>query len=203
VKGEIYLGTRKLPYERYYICTAGAYRDRIVIPYYDENGKLIYFNGRYMGTYNKVARYQAPDRSAAGVGKDDVLYFPEWPISGSKLYLTEGEFDADSIYFSAIQEGHKMYTAAFGGKNISDKHLEIVSPFMPVLCVDTDKAGKQGVISMNERMRARGLRPYLIRPPKQFKDWNKMLQEVGPKVLITYIRKNEKPITDRVLMNLF
>ena len=50
---ENYLKSRKLPVDNLYVCSNGRYANRIIIPYYDNNKKLIYYNGRSIN-YNKL-----------------------------------------------------------------------------------------------------------------------------------------------------
>jgi hypothetical protein len=195
-KAESYLKGRKLEIGDLRIGTSGDYRERIVIPYYDRYGKLIYFNSRYIGDKDYVLRYKGPHKSI-GVGKEDVLYMPEWPKVGSKIYLTEGEFDALSIYKA------NMFAGAFGGKNLSEKQIEMLRPYHPVLALDTDKAGKDGLSRMAQFLKTKGFDTIsFIRPPKKFKDWNAMLQEVGTPGIIWYINKNEKILDDMYLVKL-
>lgn len=201
VKAELYLVNRKLPTEDLLICTRGRYRERIIIPYYNREHELIYFNSRYIGDKENMVRYLGPPKEA-GVGKNDVLYIPKWAPDGEKLYLTEGEFDALSIYYSGIIQREKIYAAAFGGKNLSDKQLGMIQHHQICLCLDSDTAGKLGLKKMVEKLRARGIPLTFVRPPKQYKDWNKMLVEVGHKILLHYLRTYEKPMTDMYLLNL-
>ena len=130
VQAEVYLFNRKIPVDGLYVCTAGDYRNRIVIPYYDPSGNLIYFNGRYLGNSEFIIRYMGPDK-AIGVGKDDVLYVPKWPAADKKIYLTEGEFDALSIYICGQERGYEIYSGAFGGKNLSEKQVEMIRQYQP------------------------------------------------------------------------
>ena len=201
VTAEIYLKSRKLPPEKYCVGTSGDFRNRIVIPYYDWDGKLIYYNGRLLDGY-KGARYRGPDFEKHNVGKDDVLYVPEWPQPGTKIYLNEGEFDADSIYHSAESLGEKMYSAAFGSKNVSEKQIEMLRPYIPVMGLDADWYGRRALARVCQELRSKGMLPYFVRPPEKWKDWNKMLQETSPKVLIRYIQRNERPITETDLLRL-
>jgi hypothetical protein len=199
VQAEVYLFNRKLSINGLMIATGGTYRHRIIIPYYDREGKLIYFNCRHMG--NKEPKYLGPPKEL-GVGKDDVLYVPVWPSADNKIYLTEGEFDAQSIYCSGQKTGQMLYAAAFGGKNLSEKQTEMIRPYQPVLCLDTDKAGKEGLAKMGMVLRANGMRPQFVRPPKIYKDWNAMLQKVGSEGLVYYLLKNEKPLSEEALLRL-
>jgi DNA primase len=205
IEAETYLNKRKLSTDGLLISTNGRYRQRIVIPYYNNDGRLIYYNGRYIGDNDKVPKYLGP-QITVGLGKGDVLFFPSamieegtWPKEGAKLFLTEGEFDAISIYYAGE---FKTYSAAFGGKNISDKQLEFLQPYQIVLCLDSDSAGKEGIKNMIEKMQARGMKISFVRPPQIYKDWNAMLVNVGPKLLIHYLEVSEKPVTDEYLLQL-
>lgn len=204
VQAEVYLFNRKIPSDGLYVCTAGDYRNRIIIPYYDPSGNLIYFNGRYLGDSELILRYMGPDK-VIGVGKEDVLYVPEWPAPDKKIYLTEGEFDALSIYICGKERGIEIYSGAFGGKNLSEKQIEMIRQYQPVLCLDTDPGrdyGKEGLIKMGLDLRAKGLRPRFVRPPKLYKDWNKMLVETSPGIVLHYLASYEKPLNDTNLMKL-
>jgi DNA primase len=202
VHAEVYLFNRKLPVDGLMICTGGGqFRQRIIIPYYDQTGELIYFNGRYIGNLPNVGKYKGPNKNL-GIGKSDVLYLPFWPSQESKIYLTEGEFDALSIYYSGKNTEHELYAGAFGGKSLSEKQVEMIRHYRPVLCLDTDRAGKEGLTKMAQILRSKGLTPTFVRPPKIYKDWNAMLQKVGSEGLVYYILKNEKPLDDLALMRL-
>jgi DNA primase len=205
VQSEVYLFNRKMPCEGLYVCTAGNYRNRIIIPYYDATGNLIYFNSRYIGTNELALRYMGPEKTC-GVGKEDVLYVPKWPVPDKKIYLTEGEFDALSIYICGKERDVEIYSGAFGGKNLSEKQIEMIRQYQPVLCLDTDPGGidygKEGLIKMGLDLRAKGLRPRFVRPPKAYKDWNKMLCETSPGIVLHYLKAYEKPLNDANLMKL-
>ena len=204
VQAEVYLFNRKMPSEGFYVCTAGDYRNRIIIPYYDPSGGLIYFNGRYLGNDELISRYRGPDKSI-GVGKEDVLYVPKWPAAGKKIYLTEGEFDALTLYICGQERGIEVYSGAFGGKNLSEKQIEMIRQYQPVLCLDTDPGrdyGKEGLIKMGLDLMAKGLKPRFVRPPKLYKDWNKMLVETSPGIILHYLANYEKPLNDTNFMKL-
>ena len=183
-KAEEYLAKRKISNKNILICTEGDYKNRIIIPYYNKKGQLIYFNGRYLGESN--LRYLGPPKSL-GIGKGDVLYVPDWPENGEKLYLTEGEFDAMSLRQCGF------YSAAFGGKNLSEHQVEIIKPNVPVLCLDADKAGADALVTMGDFLLQKGFKDiFYVRAPKEYKDWNGMLQHNKEKIVKFYISNNEK-----------
>ena len=190
VQAEVYLFGRGLTTEGLHICTGGKYNNRIIIPYYNRAGKLIYWNGRYIGTRKDVLRYQGPDKDEFGVGKDDVLYVPVWPDPGERIYLTEGELDAKTLKLAKLKSG------AFGGKNLSDSQMVMLRGLFVTLCLDNDEAGKTSLPIMGDKLKSWGFADVrYVRPPKQFKDWNKMLESTSPKLIMAYILRKEKYYT--------
>lgn len=172
-----YLTGRKLPVEGLYY-----HEQRIIIPYYDRFGKLVYWNGRHIG--DSSLRYLGPSK-AVGIGKSDVLYCPCW--QKGKIYLVEGEFDALSLYLCGFNG------VACGGKYLDDKQIELLRGEMICLCLDNDASGLNGVIEMGNRLI---LNQFMgisyVRPPKGIKDWNKMLILFNEGIVKAWIDKNEK-----------
>lgn len=183
-RAEEYLSKRKISKNGLMVCTEGDYKNRIIIPYYNKKRELVYFNGRHLGESN--LRYLGPPKSL-GIGKGDVLYVPEWPPNGDKIYLTEGEFDALSLKQCGF------FSAAFGGKNLSEQQVKIIKPYIPVLCLDADKAGEEALVTMGDFLLQKGFdNVFYVRAPKEYKDWNAMLQSNSEKIIRFYINKNEK-----------
>jgi len=191
VEAEVYLENRKLNPRDYMLCTGGEHKNRIVIPYYDAQGKLIYWNARFLTDSKKVPKYRGPHKDC-GVGKGDVVYMPDgWPPAGSKLHVTEGEFDAKSISMSGL------HACAVGGKELNDKQAAMLLAYKPVLCFDADQAGAGALLNIGDGLKKKGFdEVYFVRPPKQFKDWNQMLIEIGPKMINAYITQNLKLYTN-------
>jgi hypothetical protein len=102
--------------------------------------------------------------------------------------------------YGAESIGETWYAAAFGGKAIFDKQAEMLRPFIPVLGVDADAPGRQALCRICEDLRSKNIEPMYVKPPPPFKDWNAMLQKVSPLVMLTYIRRNERPLTDQDLL---
>jgi len=185
---EIHLRERKLPIDGFYVCVGGDYKNRIIIPYYDRNGKLIYFNGRYLGKSKNVMKYMGPDKKT-GIAKEDVVYMPKgWPEDGAKIYITEGEFDALAICAAGLNG------VALGGKEIHDSQLYFMIKYQHVIALDNDKAG------INAMKKIGGLIPMgsfkgkikYVKPPTKYKDWNEMLIKLGPNVLNRYLQEYEE-----------
>jgi len=188
---ERYLESRNIPIEGLYVCGGGKYFNRIVIPYYGPEGELIYFNCRDMTGKSKL-RYQGPPKEI-GIGKGDVVWMKTWPIEGSTVYLTEGEFDAMSLCQAGFNGG------AAGGKNFGDKQLKLLKSYNITICFDLDKYGLEALNKVGAFMRAkqfvRGAKNDglgYVRPAKGYKDWNDMLVKLGPNVVQLYVKGNER-----------
>jgi DNA primase len=173
-----------------YVCVNGLYRHRIVIPYYDRDGKLIYFNARAIG--NEVPKYRGPPKEL-GIGKGDVIYMPRWSdiIPGDLVFVTEGEFDC--LILSQIG----YFSAALGGKEATETHMKLLKPYRIVLTADNDEAGLGALLKIGESVlkvwssdQEYPLR--YVRPPKGFKDWNELAEVHGIDVVDDYIRKRIK-----------
>lgn len=194
-KAEEYLTSRKIPSDGLYICLEQPYKGRIIIPYYDKQGKLIYWNARYIFPNPKAIRYLGPPKEI-GVGKSEVVYFPGgWPKPGELLYLCEGEFNALSLKLSGL------WAAACGGKNMSETQALILANYRICLCLDRDKAGKLGTsvmsnaVSMLESATQSKDKLFCVRPPAPYKDWNEMYIAEGDAMVYHYIKRNAKPLT--------
>lgn len=188
INAERYLKSRKIPTSGLYICTEGNYKNRIIIPYYDSKGKLIYFNGRNLA--DKGLRYLGPDKEI-GVGKGDVIFALKWPIKDSKIHLTEGEFDAMSLC-SCGYNG-----MACGGKYLSDNQIQLLRNYKVCLALDEDISGLMGIKTMADRLIACQVSEITyVRPPQGMKDWNKMLVMFKPEIVKAYIDSNEKKFDD-------
>lgn len=188
IDAECYLLERRLSPENFLVCTEGEYRNRIIIPYYDRAGNLIYWNARLINDTPRLPKYQGPKKEL-GIGKSDVIYMAggNWPKSQQEIYMTEGEFDAEALFVCGFQG------TAFGGKEIYDKQIEYIRDTIPVICVDTDKAGYLALLNIGDKLISKAFNEvYYVRPPSAFKDWNEMLVKTSPKLIKAYIAKSKK-----------
>lgn len=191
-RAESYLLERKIPIKGLYVCTEGTYKNRIIIPYYDKDNSLIYFNGRTLG--KSKCKYLGPPKDI-GVGKEDVVFMAgSWPKQGETIYLCEGEFNAMTLKICELNG------AACGGKNMSKKQAIMLSDYKIVICLDRDKAGKAGTIKMTsiitsmETSKSGEEKLKYVMPPKKYNDWNEFLVDESPELVYHYISKNQKNI---------
>lgn len=188
IRAEEYLRSRKIPIDGMYVCVAGDLRNRIVIPYYNRENELIWYNTRLMDDGKDVLRYIKCDDKEAS--QDDVLFMTGWPRAGAKIYIVEGEFDAMSF------KGCGLFGCACGGKVMSETQIEMLRPYVPVLAFDADESGLNALINIGNQMLERGF-SYVgyVRPPKAAKDWNKLLVDRDPEIMKSYLNRCEKSYT--------
>jgi len=184
---EVYIKGRKLPLGNLMVCISGEYKDRVVIPYYGPGGELMYWNSRDL-TDKAYLRYRGPKKEEVGVGKEDVLWFESWPKPKTKVYLTEGEFDAMSLNLTGLT------AAACGGKAVSEKQMEMLKTYHVAIAFDADKSGAGALNKLGGIFEHYAdVKVTYIRPPTRYKDWNEMLKDAGPRVMAAYIHQNEQP----------
>ncbi len=184
-----YILSRKLKINNLKFCTQGKLWGRIIIPYYDRRGALIYYNGRAMG--NRKPKYKGPEQEEWGIGKGDVLYMTEWPQAGTVLYITEGEFDALSLSICGLPAG------ALGGKSLSDGQVELLRGYHVCLCLDNDNFGGKAVLGVAKKLVENGFQVQYVRPPEGYKDWNEMLQKLSLGIMLAYVTKEQKSYSIR------
>jgi len=188
-KASTYLLKRKIPYENLYVCVAGEFKNRIVIPYYGKEGELIYYNARTLDDKKNSLRYMKCPTNI--VDQKNVLYMTEWPSKKSDIFIMEGEFDALTIK----QTGNTA--CACGGKFMSETQIEMIRGHTPILSFDSDEAGLEAMLSIGKNLLEKGFREiYYVRPPKEYKDWNNLLVQKDVEILKVYLNKFKKPFTE-------
>lgn len=188
IRAEQYLLGRKIIPKGLMICVAGEYSNRIVIPYYDREGDLVYWNARDLNP-NSTLRYRGPDSvQYPAAKKEEVVWMQYFPKEGTKIYLTEGEFDAMTLNECGL------HAAAFGGASFNIKQFEMLRGYDLVLAFDADKAGENGIRLLSEAVASQPGNTgqlYYVRPAKPYKDWNEMYIAVGREITKLYVEKQE------------
>lgn len=189
---ERHLKGRSIPVAGLYVCIKGEYKNRIVIPYHDKDGDLIYWNARTLSDRDDIPKYMKPDDEK--LDQTLILYMSRQPNKGERVYLTEGEFDAMSLNLSGL------CGIACGGKSLSETQIEMLRDYIPVIATDNDQktrdAGLEALVTIGDRLLVKGFRHvYYVRPPMGFKDWNALLHARGSAVVKQYIEKYTKPFT--------
>lgn len=185
IKAEQYLRNRKIPSDGLYLGVYGTYKDRILIPYYDSQGRLIYYNGRHL--WKSDPKYLGPPKDL-GIGKGDVVFMPSWPEKDAELYVTEGEIDAISLKLCGYNG------AAVGGSEMTWNQIKILRNYKIVVAVDNDEAGSRALVRIADNLKANGMSHIsFIRSPLGIKDWNEFLVKYNPAIVRKYISEHVKP----------
>ena len=187
VRARRYLAARKIPSAGLYVCTSDPkYGNRIIIPWYDRNEELCFWNARTLSPNSRVLRYLKPEHG----DQEQVLFMTAWPDPGAKVYIMEGEFDAISLSLA------DLVGCACGGKYLSDAQIEMLRGYVPVLAFDADESGREALINVGTALLEAGFPEiYYVRPPQIYKDWNKLLVERNIYTLRAYIDRFEKRFT--------
>jgi hypothetical protein len=178
-----YILERCISPDFFYVGIDGRYKGRLVIPYYDKNKNIIYFNGRTV--FNSKLRYLGPPKEC-GVGKSDVIFMYEWFNSNDKIYLCEGEFDAISLNKSNLKG------CAVGGKFVSIKQASVLANKRICLAFDNDDAGQSSIETSKKMLEKFGCQVTKVCPPDSIKDWNEFLVKHGPDMVQAYIERAEE-----------
>lgn len=153
-------------------CNNGRFRNRIIVPSYDSNGKLNYFIARSMDP-NTHLKYDA-----ASVNKTEIIgmeYFINWSVP---VILCEGAFDAIAIKRNAIPIFGKTIPKAL--------MLKLVESQVKTVYLALDKDALKSSIQHAQTLIDYGKEVYLIeledKDPSEigFEKMTQLLQKAKP-----------------------
>ena len=170
---------------------------RIIIPYYDPDGNVVYWTAR--DTVGKEPVYfNAPlpmDESlrARYVGRDNAVWCFDWSKK-AKLYMCEGAFDAMSLNTVGLA------AIAVGGATVSDGQFSVIrkhlKPEVIVVAMDNDAPGLEMSLKAATALRRRGWKVLTVTPPTGYKDWNKLWQSWrDPGAMKAWVEANESSVS--------
>jgi hypothetical protein len=152
-------------------CESGRYSKMVIIPSYDESGKLNYFTGRSFEE-NPFVNYKNPE-----VSRDIVPFelFVNWDIP---LILCEGPFDAIAIKRNAIP---------LLGKNVQQNLMKkIVTSTVKKIYIALDTDAMKQAVKFAENFMNEGKEVYLMdlqgKDPSEigFKNFTNLIQNTYP-----------------------
>jgi DNA primase len=166
--------------DKFYLAKSGKYINRVIIPYI-ENGNLLYFQARSLSLQKKI-KYLNPGKKE-GVYASKILY----PFRDTlQVMITEGVFDTLSL--------NKLeYTATcISGSLISIDQARQLKGRHCVLSLDSDAAGKEGIIKSYNVLKRHGMcyKISVCSPPPKVKDWNEAYLRYPGKLLQEYINQS-------------
>ena len=161
-------------------CESGPYKNMVIIPSYDAEGRLNYFTGRSFEKEPKI-KYKNPS-----VSRDIIPFelFINWDIP---FILCEGPFDAIAI---------KRNVIPLLGKNIQSKLMKkIVMSSVDKIYIALDKDAQKQALSFCEKLMNEGKEVYLVdmkdKDPSEmgFKNFINLISETYPLTLSGLLEK--------------
>ena len=171
--------SRKINPNKLYVGIKGKYVNRVIIPFEDSKG-MFYFQARQLTGFGM--KYLNPSFAEYGVKASEILY----PFDREESYIlvSEGPIDALSLQNIGIN------ATSTQGSVFSKSHLKELSDKKIILAYDNDEAGDNGINYARRLIRSKNLpTPYIVRPPKQFKDWNDFVVEATSTEVKAWIAK--------------
>lgn len=148
----------------FYIDREGRYRDRIIIPFHDDDGEVFYFQARTLA--NKQPKYLNPP-SASWPKSSNILYpFKE---TEKEVIVCEGPIDALSFQVQGVN------ATSTQGSDVSEAQILELAEFGKkiVVAYDNDEAGAKGMKRFDKMRKIKRMAEiYICHPPSEFKDWN-------------------------------
>jgi DNA primase len=139
------------------------YRQRVLIPIREDDGRICGFVGRNVGD-DRWPKYKNPPRTAA-YDKSINLYRPLLPPSDPRghIVVVEGTLDALAIAVAAIRAGRAdaFCPVTQSGRELSRLQVERVLRLHsnpPVIAFDGDAAGRESTDRVRRNVLARGVR---------------------------------------------
>lgn len=127
-------------------CEDGEYQDKIIIPSYDERGKLNFFVGRSF--YDTKFKHKNPKVSKDIVGFDLLV---NWD---TPIVLCEGAFDAIAIRRNAIP--------LFGKSIQSELEKKIIGNSVKKLYICLDSDALKNALGLAEKFMSYGIQTHLV-----------------------------------------
>jgi hypothetical protein len=163
-------------------CKEGDYKNMIIIPTYDANGKVNYFTARSFEK-NPYIKYKNPSASRDIIPNEHLV---NWNIP---IILCEGLFDAMAI---------KRNVIPLLGKNIQSSLMKkVVTSLVDKIYIALDRDAMKQALRFCEMLLAEGKEVYLVdlqdKDPSEmgFKNFTKLIQNTVP---LTYYNLMERKL---------
>jgi len=163
-------------------CKSGLYNNMIIIPTYDEDGRLNYFTARSFEK-DPYVKYRNPSASRDIIPNEHLI---NWKLP---IVICEGLFDAIAIKRNAIP---------LLGKNIQSSLMKkIVTSLVDKIYIALDRDAMKQALQFCEMLLAEGKEVYLVdlqdKDPSEmgFKNFTKLIQNTVP---LTYYNLMERKL---------
>jgi len=167
----------------FYYCEEGKYRDRVLLPSYDINGKLNFFVARSIYDSSEIMKYINPQTN-----KEEIIFNELFITWERPIILVEGPFDALAVRRNAVPLlGSSLSEKSNLFRRIANAHSDVV------LMLDNDQAGRAGTIKAGKLLTDWGINTSIVEYAK--KDPGEMTPAE-----ISAALKSRKPFTQSDVM---
>lgn len=168
---------------RYY----DRFKDRIVFPLWDSEGKVVGFSGRIYQHSDDQAKYMnSPESDIFTKGKTLYRYAAskEAVKKAGFVYLLEGFMDVIALYRAGIENA-----MALMGTALTKEHLTLLRKITDTihLCLDGDRPGQDAMMKATKILEEHGFHVRVI-CLKQGMDPDEMLESFGQEALINALK---------------
>ena len=184
-----YVHKRKLEKYTFYVSKDGFYKERLIIPFFKDNGELFYFQARTL-----LATGYPKYLNCKSLKSSQVLYPFDYE-SNKPLFITEGVFDCMAIKSCGMNATTTLSC------NTSNEQMEQLKHYPgPLVCAfDTDDAGLKGIhgfIKMAYKHKRSDI--FMAQPLTFYKDWNESYMKDA--VMTLQQLKNYQPLSKLTLL---
>lgn len=134
------------------------YKDRIIIPVLDQEGKAIYFAGRRLHENTKGPKY----KNAPGHMPGPFNYRPL-----PAVILVEGPIDAITLEQAGIPA-----ISGFGTESVRSAWADLLTNTHVTILFDNDEPGQEAATKVAKMLAKQGIHGYIKKIPREFHDIN-------------------------------
>jgi hypothetical protein len=172
---------RALEKFKFYISRTGKYSYRIIIPYFDTDKSVFYFQARTLR--DNGVKYLNPSQALYGIKTSEILY----PYNEDMEYVvvSEGPLDAMSLQTAGLN------ATCTQGCKMSHTQAQKLKNKKVIIAYDNDEAGRSGFLAAKKQLlHSLNSDIYSVTPPKEFNDWNDFLVARGKEQVFLYVQNH-------------
>ena len=183
-KDNDFIKSRFLDSFDFYLAKEGFYKDRLIIPFFDGDKNLFYFQARSL-------KGQEPKYLNCKRLKSSTVLYPYDYASQKPLYITEGVFDCLSLQLVG-----RNATTTLSCYTSKEQMQQLRHYQGPLVCAfDNDNPGREGAEKfMRLARKYKRTDLYSVSPNTPYKDWNEILVKKGPDELVR-VAESYTPLT--------
>lgn len=166
------------------------FKNRIVFPIENEEGKIVGFSGRCLNDQKCEPKYLNSLTNSL-FSKSEILYNFANAILDSgtqEIILTEGFFDVIAFYKAGIKN-----VVGLMGTSLSKKHCQMLSNYTIIIALDDDKAGKLASLKIAQALAEYNIKSYILTDLKGC-DPDEFYNKFGAFALVDLLKKRQSSL---------